>query len=79
MARPLRIEYADGYYHVMNRGRGRQRIFHDADYFEAFLVTLQEAHERFCVQFPSRMNILTSFLNQCCDFSGDGMNDVNFS
>ena len=53
MARPLRIEYADGYYHVMNRGRGRQRIFHDAEYFEAFLVTLQEAHQRFGVQVHS--------------------------
>ncbi|VAW66847.1 hypothetical protein MNBD_GAMMA11-608, partial [hydrothermal vent metagenome] len=26
MSRPLRIEYEDAYYHVMNRGRGRQRI-----------------------------------------------------
>jgi putative transposase len=27
MARPLRIELADGYYHVMNRGNNRQDIF----------------------------------------------------
>ncbi len=27
MPRPPRIEYADAYYHVMNRGRGRQTIF----------------------------------------------------
>jgi len=50
MPRPLRIEYEDAYYHVMNRGRGRQNIFHDKDYFEAFLKTLEEAHQRFGIQ-----------------------------
>ena len=50
MPRPLRIEYEDAYYHVMNRGRGRQRIFHGADYFQAFLTTLEEAHRRFDLQ-----------------------------
>jgi len=28
MARPLHIEYENARYHVMNRGRGRQAIFH---------------------------------------------------
>ena len=50
MPRPLRIEYKDAYYHVMNRGRARQAIFHDKDYFEAFLTTLSEAHQRFRVE-----------------------------
>jgi len=27
LARPLRIELVDGYYHVMNRGNNRQDIF----------------------------------------------------
>jgi hypothetical protein len=27
MASPLRIELADGYYHVMNRGSSRQDFF----------------------------------------------------
>jgi hypothetical protein len=27
MARPLRIELGDGYYHVMNRGNNRQDTF----------------------------------------------------
>jgi len=31
MPRPQRIEYPDAYYHVMNRGRGRQIIFHNAN------------------------------------------------
>ena len=29
MARPLRIQYSGAIYHVMARGNGRQRIFHD--------------------------------------------------
>jgi len=50
MPRPLRIEYENAYYHVINRGRGRQRIFHDDDYFRAFLSALEEAHQRFGLQ-----------------------------
>ena len=49
MTRPLRIEYDDAYYHVMNRGRdkGRQKIFHSTTFYEEFLTTLVEACERF--------------------------------
>ena len=50
MPRPLRIEYENAYYHVMNRGAGRRTIFHDKDYFEAFLQTLEEASQRFGIQ-----------------------------
>jgi len=50
MPRPLRIEYENAYYHVMNRGRGRQRIFHGDAYYRAFLDTLAEAHRRFGLQ-----------------------------
>ncbi|HDH01093.1 MAG TPA: hypothetical protein ENG80_04725 [Nitrospirae bacterium] len=50
MPRPLRIEYENAYYHVMNRGRSRQKIFHDERYFGAFLSTLEEAHQRFGLQ-----------------------------
>jgi putative transposase len=50
MPRPLRIEYENAYYHVMNRGRCRQKIFHDERYFEAFITTLAEAHQRFGIQ-----------------------------
>lgn len=53
MPRPLRIEYENAYYHVMNRGRSRQKIFPNGDYFEAFLVTLSEAHQRFGVEILS--------------------------
>jgi REP element-mobilizing transposase RayT len=34
----------------MNRGRARQKIFHDDADFEAFLMTLSEAHQRFGVE-----------------------------
>jgi REP element-mobilizing transposase RayT len=34
----------------MNRGRARQKIFHGDAYFEAFLITLSEAHQRFGVE-----------------------------
>ncbi len=50
MSRPLRIEYQDAYYHVMNRGRGGQVIFNGGDYFGEFLHTLSEAHDRFSLQ-----------------------------
>lgn len=47
MPRPVRIEYGDAHYHVMNRGRQHQCIFHSKTYYQAFLDTLAEAHERF--------------------------------
>ncbi|MDA0738772.1 MAG: transposase [Nitrospirae bacterium] len=47
MARPLRIHFQNAYYHVMNRGRGRQRIFESPADYQAFLDTLAEADERF--------------------------------
>ncbi|HFE39283.1 MAG TPA: hypothetical protein ENK06_12865 [Gammaproteobacteria bacterium] len=50
MPRPQRIEYEGAFYHVMNRGRARQTIFKDHRYYQAFLDTLIEAHQRFrCV------------------------------
>jgi putative transposase len=43
MARPLRIEYPNAWYHVMNRGRRGENIFSDATDFEIFLGVLQES------------------------------------
>lgn len=53
MPRPLRIEYEDAYYHVMNRGRARQKIFHSEEYYIEFLKTLEEANSRFGVEVLS--------------------------
>ncbi|MCU7850514.1 MAG: transposase [Candidatus Thiodiazotropha sp. (ex Lucinoma kastoroae)] len=47
MSRPLRIEYENAFYHVMNRGRGRRQVFLDATYYESFLECMKEAHVRF--------------------------------
>ena len=45
MSRPLRIEYPDAWYHVMNRGRGGEEIFFTDTDREEFLNVLQEADE----------------------------------
>jgi len=50
MPRPIRIQYEDAYYHVMNRGRRHEDIFHSEEYYQAFLATLEEAHVRFGLQ-----------------------------
>jgi len=45
MSRPLRIEYPDAWYHVMNRGRRSEKIFFTDTDREAFIKVLQEASE----------------------------------
>ena len=50
MTRPLRVEYEGAYYHVMNRGQGRQRIHHGDDYYLYFLHCLEQAHKRFALE-----------------------------
>jgi len=45
MSRPLRIEYPDAWYHVMNRGRRGEVVFSDADDFAAFVRLLEQSVE----------------------------------
>jgi REP element-mobilizing transposase RayT len=45
MSRPLRIEYPDAWYHVMNRGRRKEKIFLNAEDYKTFLDILIEACE----------------------------------
>lgn len=47
MARPLRIEYSGGCYHVINRGNYRQMIFQKKGAAEAFERTLSETADKF--------------------------------
>lgn len=47
MARPLRIEYPNAWYHVMNRGRRGENTFSDNTDCEIFLGVLQESSELF--------------------------------
>lgn len=47
MSRPLRIEYPDAWYHVMNRGRRSETIFSDKDDYVMFSDLLIETSEMF--------------------------------
>jgi putative transposase len=42
MSRPLRIQYPDAWYHVMNRGRRHEVIFPEGEDFQRFVELLQE-------------------------------------
>src|SRR5690348_2645525 len=50
MPRPLRINYPDAWYHVMNRGAGRQRIFTSNTHRIMFLNLLKDCHQMFNVK-----------------------------
>lgn len=47
MARPLRIDREDSFYHVLNRGNERRAIFRDAQDREGFLTRLGRCSQRF--------------------------------
>lgn len=50
MARPLRIEYENAYYHVMNRGANYQNIFLTDKHKQLFLSLLEEITIKFSVE-----------------------------
>ncbi len=50
MARPLRIEFDDAWYHIMNRGAGRRIIFCNNEDRENFLRLLDDIHQRYHVE-----------------------------
>jgi len=47
MSRPLRIEFAGAYYHVLSRGNNRCSIFNTEDDYNTFLELLEEFADRF--------------------------------
>jgi REP element-mobilizing transposase RayT len=49
MARPLRVEYPGAFYHVINRGNHREKIFKSARDHEKFIQYLEKAAERFAL------------------------------
>ena len=53
MARPLRIEYPNAWYHVMNRGRRGEDVFSDKKDYEIFLAILRESTEMFGVRIAA--------------------------
>ena len=50
MSRPLRIGYKNAFYHIMNRGRRRERIFFNNGDCDLFLSVLGEAVKLFKVK-----------------------------
>nr|WP_305137787.1 hypothetical protein [Pseudoalteromonas sp. TB13] len=50
MSRPLRIEYENAFYHVMNRGRGRENTFLSDDDFKHFFYYIEQASFRFILK-----------------------------
>ena len=50
MPRPLRIQYPDAWYHVMNRGRRGDEIFTEAKDYVAFIALLKETIEDYNVK-----------------------------
>ncbi len=50
MSRPLRIEYPGAWYHVINRGAGRQRIFHSDRNREIFLNLLEDISQLYLIE-----------------------------
>jgi REP element-mobilizing transposase RayT len=47
MPRPLRIEYENAFYHVMNRGRSKNNIFFNDIHYLTFINTVRESCKRF--------------------------------
>ncbi len=54
MSRPLRIQYPDAWYHVMNRGRRREEIFPGKNDYNAFIDLLKELVEGFTARVKRR-------------------------
>jgi REP-associated tyrosine transposase len=42
MSRPLRIEYPDAWYHVMNSGRREESVFRQKEDYLAFIELLKD-------------------------------------
>jgi putative transposase len=53
MSRPLRIQYPDAWYHVMNRGRRREDIFKGKKDYNAFIDLLKELVEDYNVKIAA--------------------------
>ncbi len=50
MARPLRIQFPNAWYHVMNRGRRGEKVFESRNDYECFINVLLEAVELFALR-----------------------------
>jgi REP element-mobilizing transposase RayT len=64
MARPLRIQYPEAFYHVTSRGNERKAIFRNDRDRNKFLSYLETAHERYgaIIHVYCLMDNITIFL-----------------
>ncbi len=53
MSRPLRIQYPDAWYHVMNRGRWGDKVFERKNDYNAFIDLLKELVEDYNVKIAA--------------------------
>ena len=65
MLRPLRIEYPDAWYHIMNRDGRYEAIFEDKIDYSVFLELLQETIEIFHVMMIFQRSIRKGSYLQC--------------
>ncbi len=69
MSRPLRIEYPDAWYHVINRARRGQILYLDTDDYRRFLDLLQDTTDMFSIRvsayclMPTHYHILVQTPN----------------
>lgn len=50
MSRPLRLLYENAWYHIMNRGRARAKIFFDDNDYQKFIDLLLQLNRRYCFE-----------------------------
>jgi REP element-mobilizing transposase RayT len=61
MARPLRIQYPDAYYHVMNRGNRREDIFITDQDRQVILDALADSCEIYHIKLVSYVLMSNQF------------------
>ena len=62
MARPLRMNYPDTFYHVLSRGNERRDIFRDEKDYLRFLDTMGRMVERFNLEIHAYVLMKTHYL-----------------
>jgi putative transposase len=62
MSRPLRIQYPDAWYHVMNRGRRGESVFLDKNDYLMFVELLKEVVDMHKVRVAAYCLIANHYL-----------------
>ena len=72
MPRPLRLEFKDAWYHVMNRGAGKRDIFKTNNHRMKFLEIIAQAVKLFGVEMHDQSCKVVSIIDltplmHCCN------------